>query len=332
MRNGRRKIQFLYMAHMWKHIVAVILLISVVMITISCASQKKDVQKIEEMVMNNLSIETRAVSESFHVPDIQVTQLGSAQDLFFAIQNALYSFDDTFYVKTDTYEVFTGYWDLLYSSSVLHSAFQMNTVSMTYYDGTPCVIEIHFQYNDTGKVLQHFVTESKEPYENMSQQELGKKLFDIQEEIIFSSMTDTEKVIAIHDYLVRNCVYTESSDDEEDEYLASAYSVLIEGRGQCQGYSEAFVALCIISNIPARVISGTTDLADELVAHAWNQVMIDGIWYHVDVTWDDPIPDMGDYVTRAYLLKSDTYFADTHDWSSYFQYCSYDLDYDNDPY
>ena len=41
--------------------------------------------------------------------------------------------------------------------------------------------------------------------------------------------------------------------------------------------------------------------------HQWNMVCIDGTWYHVDVTWDDPTPDQGTHgeVSREHFLRSD---------------------------
>ena len=41
--------------------------------------------------------------------------------------------------------------------------------------------------------------------------------------------------------------------------------------------------------------------------HAWNLVQIDGAWYHVDATWDDPTPDRAGYIRYNYFLKGDDY-------------------------
>ena len=41
--------------------------------------------------------------------------------------------------------------------------------------------------------------------------------------------------------------------------------------------------------IPCRVISGTaTNSIGSTGLHAWNQVQLDGRWYYIDCTWDDP--------------------------------------------
>ena len=38
--------------------------------------------------------------------------------------------------------------------------------------------------------------------------------------------------------------------------------------------------------------------------HAWNMVLLDGQWYHIDVTWDDAVSYPA-YVSYTYFLQSD---------------------------
>ena len=50
-------------------------------------------------------------------------------------------------------------------------------------------------------------------------------------------------------------------------------------------------------------------------SHAWNLVKMEDGWYHVDVTWDDPIPDVEGKVSYLYFLKNDAYMAKDHVWN-----------------
>ncbi len=50
-------------------------------------------------------------------------------------------------------------------------------------------------------------------------------------------------------------------------------------------YTEAFQYLCYCVGINANQVLGR--------AHVWNSVKIEGEWYQVDVTWDDPVLSNG---------------------------------------
>ncbi|CAM5190051.1 hypothetical protein LSPH26S_02229 [Lysinibacillus sphaericus] len=48
--------------------------------------------------------------------------------------------------------------------------------------------------------------------------------------------------------------------------------------------------------------------------HAWVLVKLDNEWYHIDVTWDDPLPDRKGEVRYNYFLVSDKQLAQDHTW------------------
>ncbi len=113
--------------------------------------------------------------------------------------------------------------------------------------------------------------------------------------------SDLQKVKTVHDVLVRNTVYDDVNyrNGTLPKVSYTAYGALVRKTAVCQGYSLAFEMLMEEIGIPC-----VTVVSDEL-KHAWNMVQMDGEWYHVDVTRDDPIPDMKDYVTYEYFLLSD---------------------------
>ena len=49
--------------------------------------------------------------------------------------------------------------------------------------------------------------------------------------------------------------------------------------------------------------------------HGWNKVKVDGNWYNLDVTWDDPVPDKKGHISYGYFLVSDSQLAKTHSWN-----------------
>ena len=58
----------------------------------------------------------------------------------------------------------------------------------------------------------------------------------------------------------------------------------------CEGYARAFKVLCDELEIPCVLTEGVAKatVEDAGGGHMWNYVQIDGGWYAVDVTWNDP--------------------------------------------
>ena len=108
---------------------------------------------------------------------------------------------------------------------------------------------------------------------------------------------EAEVVLYLHDYLADRYAY----DTRRESSNADAYSFLRDGVGVCQAYALAFMALARGAGLEADFV------ASAAMDHAWNHVRVDGVWYHVDVTRDDPIPaaEGREEVNHARLLRSD---------------------------
>ena len=115
---------------------------------------------------------------------------------------------------------------------------------------------------------------------------------------------DYEKALYIHDKIAEICTY---NIGDEYHYSATAYGCLVDGQANCEGYAKAFGYLAGRLGMKCILVTGKTDNGEN---HAWNQVMIDGKWYNIDVTWDDM--DYADGVRRVYFLCSDDVFGRTH--------------------
>lgn len=95
--------------------------------------------------------------------------------------------------------------------------------------------------------------------------------------------TVLEKERRAHDLIAENVVY----DLDYTVIGQSAYSVMVTGRTVCAGYATAFQMLANASGIPTVCVTGTSERG---VSHEWCESLVDGIWYGVDVTWDDLDP------------------------------------------
>ena len=86
-------------------------------------------------------------------------------------------------------------------------------------------------------------------------------------------ISDWETALNLHDWLTQNLYY----DDTYEHYGADA---IYRGYGVCDSYAKAYALLCNTAGIPAERITSNT--------HGWNTVCLNGEWYQVDCTWDDP--------------------------------------------
>ena len=113
-----------------------------------------------------------------------------------------------------------------------------------------------------------------------------------------------EKALYIHDKIAEICTY---NIGDEYSYSATAYGCLVDGQANCEGYAKAFNYLAGRVGMKCILVTGQTDNGEN---HAWNQILIDGEWYNIDVTWDDI--DSADGVRRVYFLCNDDVFCRTH--------------------
>ncbi len=98
-----------------------------------------------------------------------------------------------------------------------------------------------------------------------------------------------EQEKAIHDYMVLNCAYDYDNffNDTIPWESGAPEGVFVHKTAVCQGYAEAFKLCMDILGIECIMVTG--EAGSE--SHAWNAVKLDGEWYMIDVTWDDPVPD-----------------------------------------
>lgn len=115
------------------------------------------------------------------------------------------------------------------------------------------------------------------------------------------------KVTAINDWLTYHNYYNRyvarSQRDQANQktwksasaltaqtWLTSATDFGDRSAPACEGYARAFKLICDQIGLPCIVVSGD--------GHMWNYVQNeDGVWYAVDVTWDDPVRD-DEYTNR----------------------------------
>ena len=154
-----------------------------------------------------------------------------------------------------------------------------------------------------GKITEYM------PQIQQQQAELTQKVEEITAQID-ENWTPLQKALYLHDYIATHGQYDTISkvdvQNKIDERRRDAYGMLIDGIGVCQGYTLAYRLLLKEVGID----SGT--VTSDSMNHVWNLIQIDGNWYHVDVTWDDPTEDRIGQSQHVYFCLSEDKLKDTN--------------------
>lgn len=148
----------------------------------------------------------------------------------------------------------------------------------------PQFIEIALSYYTGGHVYKKLVL-GQDIELNEKEQELYELVKVILSECV-DSESDYQTELNIHDWIINHSSYSKAAPEEGQDayYLLSA-----EGAGVCNAYADAMHLLLNSAGIECKKVVGTS----RGESHTWNQVKIDGEWYEVDVTWDDPVSSTG---------------------------------------
>ena len=144
---------------------------------------------------------------------------------------------------------------------------------------------------------------------------IAAKAAEVTSSVITESMSDSDKVLAIYDYLVHNSVYdndaleaAKASNFVVDASMASyedsfnAMGILVNGKGVCASYAYSFKVLSDVCGLDAVCVTG---YLNGNLPHAWNMVKIDGQWYEIDCTNNEVNSGI-----PYYLFEADTKLAE----------------------
>ena len=138
-------------------------------------------------------------------------------------------------------------------------------------------------YDDYGKVtlsIDHI-------YNDSDIKLINAKIKEIEKEIWNDTMSNEDKIKEAHNYIINNSKYDqERSDNNVVKYKSDmAYGTLLEGYSLCGGYTDAMELFLEDLGIKSYRIASEN--------HVWNAVNLNDLWYHLDLTWDDPITTDG---------------------------------------
>lgn len=111
-------------------------------------------------------------------------------------------------------------------------------------------------------------------------------------EVLLPDMTDGEKALALHDWLVLSCRYNLTP------YQDMAYGALVRHEAICRGYARGFAFLAGQAGLPCVYTYSAA------LGHAWTLTELDGSYYGIDPTWDDDHYERIGFVNHRHCMFS----------------------------
>lgn len=122
--------------------------------------------------------------------------------------------------------------------------------------------------------------------------------------ILKPGMTNVYKEYTIHNWIVSHMQYDTSLQ------IDTAYDALKTGHTVCQGYALLAYRMLTKAGIPTKIETGTVNGE----AHMWDEVNLDGTWYQLDPTWDDPVGNPPSEILYTYFNVTNQELAQSHQW------------------
>ena len=127
--------------------------------------------------------------------------------------------------------------------------------------------------------------------------------------LLAEKLSEKEKELFIHDFIVKNVKY----DKLKKEYSHEIIGALGNGVAVCEGMAKAVKILCDELGIWCIVaLSDANPDKGIKYRHAWNVIRIDGKYYHLDVTFDNTL-SRDDAVRYDYVNLADKQIFRDHE-------------------
>lgn len=237
-------------------------------------------------------------------------------------------------MKTGTYNVQFGttFDDLLHEENgeeVLNNSFQLAINALNFDNPELFYLDVSKLYLLTKISTKLWVTTYEVEIGASEDKNYLNDTFDSIDEVNYAiSMVENEKEIikaglsgdvenqvkGVHDYLIEKFEY---DDTISKDNIYNIYGALINRVTVCEGYARSFKYIMDDLGIPCIIVCGNAvNSKGENENHAWNYVNLNGEWYAMDITWDDPIIIGDGFLTNRlkynYYLKGSEEFFENH--------------------
>lgn len=133
----------------------------------------------------------------------------------------------------------------------------------------------------SGKVVGYQIESAVDP---ALREDMKARLDEAADECIGQTdetWSDYGRIKSVYEYLINTVEYDSSAPDSQ-----CVQSALLSHRSVCAGYAKAFQYILHRMGYFCTYVTGKIPDGGD---HAWNIVRIGDMYYHVDVTWGDPV-------------------------------------------
>lgn len=145
---------------------------------------------------------------------------------------------------------------------------------------------------------------------SVEEKEAYNTLVSCTRKLIENLDSDYDKEVAIHNFILYNFKYGPLDSNNVPQRAHSITGFLEDKEGICEAYANTFYVMGKIAGLDVSIVTGISNN----IGHMWNMIKLDGEYYHIDVTSDDPAPDVPNRERYNFFNLDDETLSRTHSW------------------
>ena len=172
------------------------------------------------------------------------------------------------------------------------------------------VVSLELTYVDDTLLLAAHKGYLPESQLTASQRNALHKIQGVVNGIMRQHASQYAQALAMHDYILTTSLYDVNM--KTWDHATVTVDLINTHRSVCDGYTRLYHMMLSMAGIENRIVVGSSS---DNMSHSWNLVRLDGVWTHVDCTYDDPVPDEAGRTMRHYFGMTDAQIGRNHRWN-----------------
>ncbi len=197
-----------------------------------------------------------------------------------------------------------------YDLSQLKS-YDVSTTAKGSVDSGRARITYSFEYNPNYKMIRVLADERLYSKLDLEEKQVYSAVKNMTADIIKDCSTEFDRELAIHNFITDNYKYGPTGTSEVPRRAHTITGIVMDKEGICEAYANLFYMMCKMANLDVRFVTGEANG----IGHMWIMINLDGDYYHVDVTSDDPAPDVEYRERYDFFNVTDEYISSSHKWN-----------------